>query len=300
MTDPVAEQVAAELGQPVGPAVTALAAEIRRRHAKAAVAVLFYGSGLRGAESDLADALLDFYVLVDDYAAAYDKAWLAMANKLLPPNVFYCEADWGVQRLRAKYVVISLADFQRGCSVKIENVSIWARFSQPARLVWSRDTSISNAVRDACATAVRTMLGRVWPLLPDTRDAEALWVRAFRETYAAELRAESGDRGRLIFEADRDRYVALAAAVTGELGAPNQSKAEAEQAWRRRRRLGKILNYARLVKAAFTFDGGVDYVLWKVRRHSGVVVPVTDWQRRHPLLAAPGLAWKLYRRGAFR
>ena len=50
-----------------------------------------------------------------------------------------------------------------------------------------------------------------------------------------------------------------------------------------------MLNYARLVKAAFTFDGGVDYVLWKVRRHSGVVVPGTDWQRRHTLLAAPGL-----------
>jgi hypothetical protein len=64
--------------------------------------------------------------------------------------------------------------------------------------------------------------------------------------------------------------------------------------------VGKLLNLARLVKAAFTFQGGLDYVLWKVKRHSGVEIQVTDWQRRHPVLAAPSLAWKLYRRGAFR
>jgi hypothetical protein len=56
----------------------------------------------------------------------------------------------------------------------------------------------------------------------------------------------------------------------------------------------------RLAKGAFTFVGGVDYLLWKIERHSGVKTTVTAWQRRHPLLAAPGLAWRLYRRGAFR
>ena len=223
MGEPVLEIVTAELGQPIGPAVTAIATEIRQRHAKAAVALLFYGSGLRGAGTDFSDALLDFYVLVDDYAAAYDKAWLATANRLLPPNVFYCEADWGVQRVRAKYVVISLADFQRGCSAKTENVSIWARFSQPARLVWSRDAVTTEAVVHACAVSVRTMLSRVWPLLPDTKDAEALWVRAFQETYAAELRAETADRARQIFAADRDRYVKLADNRKPKRSAPGAS-----------------------------------------------------------------------------
>ena len=296
----VIDIVAAELGQPVSPAVVVMSTAIRQRHAKAAVGVLFYGSCLRRLEGEIESALLDFYLLVDDYAAAYDRAWLAWANKLLPPNVFYCEADWNGSRLRAKYVVISLADFDRGCRPETENVSIWARFSQPARLVWSRDQATAAKVAQACETAARTMLGRVLPLLPGTREAEALWIRAFQETYAAELRAESGERARQIFEVDRGRYIALTAAVTAEIGIPNQSKAEAERAWRRRRRRGKALNYARLVKAAFTFDGGVDYVLWKVRRHSGVVVTVSDWQRRHPLLSAPGLAWQLYRRGAFR
>jgi hypothetical protein len=64
--------------------------------------------------------------------------------------------------------------------------------------------------------------------------------------------------------------------------------------------LGKILSALRLAKAVFTFDGGVEYILWKIERHSGVRAHTTPWQRRHPLLAAPGLAWRLYRRGAFR
>ena len=105
-TPSVKSIVAAELAQAVGPAAAELARSIRQRHAKGAVAVLFYGSCLRQPDRDLADALLDFYLLVDDYRAAYDQAWLAVANRLLPPNVFYCEADWQGGRLRAKYVVI--------------------------------------------------------------------------------------------------------------------------------------------------------------------------------------------------
>jgi hypothetical protein len=61
-----------------------------------------------------------------------------------------------------------------------------------------------------------------------------------------------------------------------------------------------MLHVLRLAKAAFTFAGGLDYILWKIARHSGVTAEPTPWQRRHPLMAAPVLAWRLYRRGAFR
>ena len=42
-----------------------------------------------------------------DYRAAYAKRWLAAANRLIPPNVFYFEHDG----LAAKYAVLSEADF---------------------------------------------------------------------------------------------------------------------------------------------------------------------------------------------
>ena len=125
------------------------------------------------------------------------------------------------------------------------------------------------------------------------------WIAGFQETYRAELRPEGSDRAAQIVAVDAVRYrqiTPLALAVLAEQ--PNRDVAAA--AWRRSRLLGKLFNVARLAKAAFTFEGGLDYALWKIARHSGITVEVTDWQRRHPLLSAPGLAWRLYRRGAFR
>src|SRR5690606_13814062 len=70
--------------------------------------------------------------------------------------------------------------------------------------------------------------------------------------------------------------------------------------WRIRQSVGKLLTVLRLAKGVFTFEGGMDYILWKIERHSGVRATATPWPRRHPLLASPLLAWRLYRTGAFR
>jgi hypothetical protein len=296
--------VAAELAAPVGKPAMAMSDAVRSRHGDAVLAVLFYGSCLRRPETQLVDSLLDFYVLVDDYRAAYDKAWLAWANQALPPNVFYLEIKYGDATLRAKYAVISLKQFAHGTSSSASSVSLWARFCQPARLTWSRHEAAAAAVAKACSEAVLTMLTSVQPARPidiarvDPPQAVDLWTAGFRATYGAELRPEGSDRAAHIVATDTDRYVTitrLGLAVLAERG-----KAVVPPSWRRQRFVGKLLNIARLIKGAFTFEGGLDYVLWKIARHSGVTVSVTDWQRRHPLLAAPGLAWRLYRRGAFR
>jgi hypothetical protein len=290
--------IAQELAQPVAAAVQEMAEAVRARHPQAALAVLFYGSCLRRPESLLADSLLDFYLLVDDYKAAYRGPLTALANRILPPNVFYLEAQHGGSTLRCKYAVISLAQFQAGMARATDNVSLWARFSQQSRLVWARDAQTAQAVAEACAEAALTMLANASPLLDGAAAADAVWRRAFEETYRAELRSEGADRAAELVSADLERYRRVAALARPMIGAV--AAADCAAAWARRRRVSKLLNLARLVKATFTFDGALDYVLWKVRRHSGVVLPVTDWQRRHPLLSAPLLAWKLYRLGAFR
>jgi hypothetical protein len=56
----------------------------------------------------------------------------------------------------------------------------------------------------------------------------------------------------------------------------------------------------RLLKALFTFKGGIDYVLWKIERHSGVTIEVAPRLRRIPLIGIAVIFWRLYRRGAFR
>jgi hypothetical protein len=71
-------------------------------------------------------------------------------------------------------------------------------------------------------------------------------------------------------------------------------------AWRARILLGKLLSALRLVKGLLTFKGGVDYILWKIERHSGVRVEVGPQLRRFPPLAILVIMWRLYRRDAFR
>src|SRR3954452_9382543 len=130
--------VAEELALPVDPRVGAVAAAIAAKHGAASRAVLFYGSCLR--EKRLDGLMLDFYLIVSDYRAAYEKRWLAIANRLIPPNVFYFEQDG----LAAKYAVLSEADFRRLNGAETNNVSVWARFAQPSRLVWTADEAAGD------------------------------------------------------------------------------------------------------------------------------------------------------------
>ena len=101
--------------------------------------MLFYGSCLR--EKQLDGLMLDFYLIVSDYRAAYAKRWMATANRLIPPNVFPFTHDG----LAAKYAVLSEADFVRLNGPETRNVSVWARFAQPSRLVWAKDEAARAA-----------------------------------------------------------------------------------------------------------------------------------------------------------
>src|SRR4029079_13337264 len=147
---------AQELRLPVDPRVRSVAAAIAGRHGAASRAVLFYGSCLR--EKQLDGLMLDFYLIVSDYRSAYSKRWLAAANRLIPPNVFYFE----MQGLASKYAVLSEADFAHECSPGAWTVSTSARFAQPTRLVWSSDEAAAGRIRDIVSRAAPTLLG--WTL----------------------------------------------------------------------------------------------------------------------------------------
>lgn len=304
-----------ELSRPVPDAVTEIATELRRRHRQACVAILFYGSCLRLGAEMLAqsDAMLDFYVLVDEYRNAYPtRPLLAFANRVLPPNVFYAEIPVGGRTMRMKYALMTVAQFERGCRMSASTSAIWARFAQPARLVFAGDDGQRVRVIDSCATAIDTFVNASLAFQDELFEPDRLWKDGFRRTYGAELRSERGDdRAASIVAADAERYRRMAAAALGANAQPNENghwrnplppaaRRSLQGKWRRWRRNGKWLNLLRLIKAVFTFDGAVDYALWKVERHAGVRPPVSAWERRHPILAAPVLLWRFHRAGAFR
>lgn len=293
---PHRERIAKELRQPVEPAVLAAADAMRERHGESITAILYYGSCLRDGWQD--DRILDFYVLVDRYRDVYASRPAAVLNAILPPNVFYLEVRFQNQTVRLKYAVMSLAAFEHGTSSAAFQPTFWGRFAQPCALAFSRDEEVTARIERAVANAAATMMDETRPLLPPQAGSEALWTRAFAESYRSELRAEQSQRGRDLYQANRERYDALTAAIAS--GPTKWSAQRARWRWRWRRISGKLLSVLRLLKAAFTFTNGLDYILWKISRHSGATVQPTAWQRRHPILAAPVLAFRLYRRGGFR
>jgi hypothetical protein len=153
-------------------------------------------------------------------------------------------------------------------------------------------------VAEALGGAVVTLLAAARPLMPADCSALELWTRALEESYRTELRAEGAGRAGDIVAADAARYAVLTPLAMA--GFRPMSPARARALWALRRAIGKPMNAARLVKGVFTFAGGQGYILWKLHRHSGVTLTPTPWQQRHPILSAPILAWRLYRRGAFR
>jgi hypothetical protein len=282
--------VAAELALPVDPRVTAVAAAIAAKHGGASRAVLFYGSCLR--ERELEGRMLDFYLIVSDYRAAYGKGWLAAANRLIPPNVFYFEHDG----LVSKYAVLSAADFAHECSPDAWTVSTAARFAQPSRLVWISDEDATCQAVETVSRAAPALLGWTRPLVPSGVPPLELWKRAFELTFGAELRAERMDRSAKIVELDPERYERFAGAVGSTAGPDGIGR----RWWRRKQRYGKLYSVARLAKASLTFVGGADYIAWKINRHAGTDIRLKPWQQRHPLLAAITLLPKLIRSGAVR
>jgi hypothetical protein len=129
----------------------------------------------------------------------------------------------------------------------------------------------------------------------DSRDPLAVWQRGFELTYASELRAERDDRPAKIVAQDPERYRRFA-----DKAVPPPLPIPADQAWRRFRRRGKRLSVLRLTKALTTFDGGPDYLAWKINRHAGTKIEVKPWQRRWPLIGALVLLPRLLRQGAVR
>lgn len=297
--------VAADLARPLRADALACARAIAERHGDTVAAVLFYGAGLR-VESD-PSAILDLYVLVDDERAFFRRALPAAACRVLPPNVLFLPSN-APGNAGFKVAVMSRRAFRARMSLASRDTTLWARFCQPARLAWARDPAARAWAEEACAAAAAAALAWAARLGPERGEALDYWRALFRATYAAELRVEGGGRADAIVGWAAERYAALLAAsdeFAAEGGAFRRlagpaEVARARAAWARRRRWGKGLNAARLVKAAFTFTGGGDYIAAKLARHAGQPVELGPWQRRHPLLAAPFVLASLRRRGIVR
>lgn len=286
------DRVAATLARPTDPAVGQFAARLTDE--AGALAVLFYGSNLR---TQSREGVLDFYVLTE-----------GEPEKGLWPRVSYREWEHDGETLRAKIATMTLAKFAQAAAGDSLDTTIWARFVQPSALVWARDERARARVTDAICAACQTAARLAVAVGPHKGTEGDYWRALFRQTYKAELRVEKPGRENSILELNADHFDGLLPAALdaaeiifsteGAILIPQLTSEIRRQTlrwWATRRRLGKALNIARLLRAARTFEGAGRYAAWKVERHTGVEVEVTPWRERHPVLAAPGVLWKVWR-----
>lgn len=281
---------------------------IHQRYGKGVVAILVYGSYLRGKR----DTLLDFYVLLEDYASMRSR-WQAALAWALSPNVYQVRHGESSQEARAKIAVMTLSRFEYAMQHDFHSY-FWARFAQPSGLLYCVDETSRERVVAAVCQAASSFVQCVVPRLPQRFSAADLVSRGLSMTYQCELRSEPAGHAEALYGHNTAYYQDMVTALSSNCLAYrpvdqdgffwNQAGSWQRQwsliLWGLRRIHGKVLSVLRLLKASLTFSGGFDYLLWKIGRHSGLTIEPTPRQRKYPLVFGWPLLWKLYRRGAFR
>jgi len=303
MSGALRERFDTQLDAPVDPAVREFAQALAQE--AGARAVLFYGSNLR---TGSLDGVLDFYVLLPGPASEEPRIW---------PTVSYHERVIGGADprrvaegadLRAKVATMRLETFAKAALGELRDTTIWARFVQPCACVWSADDTARAEVLDAISAAATTAARLAVALGPKSGTTHDYWGALFRATYRAEFRVEKPGRESDILSVNAQHFagmlpLALEAAgvgfaMDGKRIMPRMTDAQRADVlnwWSVRQRMGKPLNFVRLIKASTTFEGAARYAAWKIERHTGMPVKVTPFRERYPLLAAPGVLWSLWK-----
>ncbi len=290
-----------------------LADSVIARYAGRTQAIIFYGSCLRG--GDPFTNIADFYVIFQNYKDTGESRWRCLANALLPPHVHYHELVLPAGTVRCKYGTLTLADFEAGCG-RWSRPYLYGRMAQPIAILACPDDAVRHRLTDALEVAIRRLLQEALPLMPAAFSELELWHSALRRSYGTELRAENPHRAATIVGMDVDRYrevariflqeqSSLGTVTRGTQGNPlwtskTRARWRHRWLWTSRKWQGKLFSILLLMQAFFTFDGGIDYIVFKLERHSGETITIPDRVRRWPLIFLWELAWKLYRKGVFR
>jgi hypothetical protein len=277
----LAQLIEAETAAPVPKTVRDWVVQLRQM--PGVRAVLFYGSGLWQADSPSQGVVYDFYLLVSSYRAFRSGRCLAVAGRLLPPNVYFEQADFGGGGTRCKYAVLTVKQFIRAARGGSFTPHIWARFAQPYCIAYTDSEALRQSLIEASVESVLCFHRRVFHLI-DTATPRECWQAGLRTTYADELRSEPKSRVEALFDANAQTFTertfqAVAALSTLAERVSGNRMRSCVPPWRRgcyraalfaRRPFTKLVVFVRLVKAGFTFQGGLEYAQWKVERHSGI------------------------------
>lgn len=276
------------------------------------VGVLFFGSQRTRANPDRYSAY-DFVVVVEAYLPFYRALFAASRlrrsprlaaalNAVLTPNQISLRLpDGRGGDLHAKCSVFSLEDLRRETSLRRADHFALGRLFQPVELLWARDLAAGETLVDVLTSACVATFTWSRPWLAVSFDVDGYLRSLLRVSMGREIRPEpTGRRTDTLHEAQRAEQLPVYGALLLGLCEDGELKTVAgEQAtyalarsvgfWERLRlaayfRLSLVRATLRWFKYVLTFDDWLDYLLRKVRRHTGQDVELTARERRHPLV----------------
>jgi hypothetical protein len=266
---------------------------IRSRYGEAVVAIFLYGSCRD--QSNPGDGLVDLCVVIDHYRRAHSNTLSRWANAWLPPNVYFAQCGG----LKTKYALISQAGLERKVRARWDHY-FWARFSQPITRLYAKTEASARWLVDMQHAALATFHHNTAALNALPKEALAFWAAGLQHTYGCELRPEPASHAVALVDKNTHYWRESFQALQEQPHAQGLARWGIRQRWRARKITGKLMNMARLIKAASTVSQGIDYIAWKVQRHSGIQVEISDWMRQHPRMGGVSLAWRLWRQRGFR
>ncbi len=269
--------------------------------------VVFYGSRRTHAARADVHSAYDIFVILRRYGAAYRALaaarkigrppWLlAFLNTFLPPN--QVSLRLGDPPLHAKCSVLSLRAFLRETSARRQDHFCIGRLFQPCQILYAADPETSRLLVGGLVSAVEETYrwGRPW--LPERFDADGYGRRLLEVSLAQEIRAEPSGRAEALWRAEREEQVPVFAILLARLREQGELREVGPSTYGLARpvswgeRLGLRLYFSRsLVRATLrwlkhmaTFEGWLDYILRKARRHTGEEIVLTARERRYPLV----------------
>jgi len=267
--------------------------------------VVFYGSRRTQAARADAHSAYDIFLVLRGYGPAYralaaagkigrPPALLAFLNTFLPPN----QVSLRFGPLHFKCSALSLRALLRETSERRQDHFCIGRLFQPCQVLYAADEDTSLQLVAALERSFVLTYRWVRPWLPERFDAEAYGRRLLEVSLGQEIRPEPAGRAEALWKAQRDEQLPALALLLQDLCASGELREVGPTVYSLARpvawgeRVGLRVYFTRsLVRATLrwlkhmaTFEGWLDYILLKARRHTGEEIVLTENERRYPLL----------------
>jgi hypothetical protein len=277
-------------------------------------AIIFFGSRLTGAGANQWSAF-DAFAIVGRYRRFYGAlrraglvrrpAWLlAMVSWPLPPTQLSLRSiGEGGKAVHVKAAVLSSRAFARETSRSAIDHFCLGRLFQPAQVVWAASDGVGQTVARGLVDARRETYRWIRPWLPEAFDAETYCRTLLRVSLHYEVRPEPQGRADRLQEAQGALQLPLFSLLLRELetrgelvaleGRPGWYRLRRSAGWPERTRLrlyflcSLVRATSRWLKHIVSFEGWLEYVVKKAERHTGQLIPLSESERRQPILLIP-------------